>query len=182
MKLLIFFITIILFVLSVACNGKRNSSPEKNNLTLIIDTVIVYEPKEYQEKIIDTVLDSEDNIRVIIKMASRMDQQVSQIIELDSTRIKKICWRDNSLSFRIFVEDQLKFDTTVVKEALIQIGDDDFLKKSILYSAWIDNYDKELKTVIMGFNVIVPDTDWAYEFSLSVDNAGKNELLLNEIK
>lgn len=93
---------------------------------------------------------------------------------------KKFNYRDNSINVKVLVGNVLKFDTTLVKEKLEAIGDKDFLSKAILYNIWIDHYDKAMQIVSMNFSVLVPDTDWAYFFSLTVDKEGKQKLLLEE--
>ena len=162
----------------------NNKTKEKNetSLQLKADTITRFEPEKYTVETKDTILDTENNFRVIIKKTNRMDKYITQIINIDGTHIQKLNYRDNSINVKVQVGNTLRFDTTLVKENLQAIGDDDFLSKSILNNIWIDSYDKAKQTVSMSFKVLVPETDWSYDFSLTVDKKGKHKLLLEQIE
>jgi hypothetical protein len=175
-------IIFILIAFCVGCTNNKTTEKIETGLHLKTDTITRFDPENYNEETKDTILDTENDFRVIIKKTTRMDKYVTQIFNIDSTHIQRLNYRDNSINIKVQVGNTEKFSTTLVKENLQAIGDDDFLNKSILYNIWIDSYDKTKQTVSMIFKVIVPDTDWSYTFSLTVDKEGKHKLLLEEIE
>jgi hypothetical protein len=175
-------ISLIFMTFCLSCVNNKTNEKKETGLILKADTITKFDPEKYTEETKDTILDTEINFRVVIKKTTRMDKYISQIIDIDSTHFNKFNYRDNSINVKVLVDNALKFDTTLVKENLEAIGDDDFLSKSILYNIWIDSYDKAKQTVSMSFSVLVPETDWSYDFSLTVDKEGKHKLLLEQIE
>jgi len=175
-------ISFILIAFFISCTNNKTKEKNETSLHLKADTITRFEPEKYTVETKDTILDTENNFRVIIKKTNRMDKYITQIINIDGTHIQKLNYRDNSINVKVQVGNTLRFDTTLVKENLQAIGDDDFLSKSILNNIWIDSYDKAKQTVSMSFKVLVPETDWSYDFSLTVDKKGKHKLLLEQIE
>lgn len=175
-------IPFILIAFCINCTNNKTKGKQDAELHLKKDTITRFEPEKYKEETKDTILDTENNFRVIIRKSTRMDKYITQIITNDSTHIQKLNYRDNSINVKVQVGNVVKYDTTLVKENLQAIGNDDFLSKSILYNVRIDSYNKAKQTVLMSFKVLVPETDWSYDFSITVDNEGKNKLLLEQIE
>ncbi len=111
-----------------------------------------------------------------------MDKSVSKIFVRDSTHIEKYVYRDNSLSYKLLVDNSVKLDTTILKENLQQIDDDEFLKQATMHRAWLKKYDKENQTIYTWFNITVPDTDWAYAFTAIIGTDGGFKTELEEIE
>ena len=175
-------IPFILITFCISCTNNKTKGKQETGLHLKRDTITRFDPEKYKEETKDTILDTDNNFRVVIRKTTRMDRYITQIITIDSTHIQKLNYRDNSINVKVQVGNVVKFDTTLVKEKLQAIGDDDFLNKSILYNIRINSYNKAKKTVSMSFKVLVPETDWSYDFSLTVDKEGKNKLLLEQIE
>jgi hypothetical protein len=150
------------------------------NIPRTLDTVTTYIPQKYEENIIDSLLDVDINFRVIIKKSTLMDKFVIQTFE-QSENVKKIVYRDSKINIKVTVGEKTIFDRTLTKETFPQIGDEDFLNQAIMNRVWIEKYDKEEQCLTMSCNVIVPDTDWSYYFSINVDTKGRNEILLESI-
>ena len=146
------------------------------------DTIISIYPESFEEEIIDSLLDIDKNIRLIIKISTRMDKYVSKVYVLDSNRIEKYVYRDKAISFNLLVDDAIRLDTTILKENLTQIGDEDFLKQSTMHRAWIRDYDRVNNTIYTRFNATVPDTDWAYAFVIVIDIDGNCKIELEYIE
>jgi hypothetical protein len=178
-KNLVIIASITLFMI---CCGNPTSKTSSINKTYSVDTIEKFEPEKYQEEINDSILDSENNIKVTIKKSTRMEKYITKIIKTDSTHVEKLKYRDNKINIKVQIGGIAKFDTTLIKETLTQIGDEDFLKQSIMWNAWINKYNKEKQELSINFSVLVPDTDWSYNFSLSVDKNGKGKIALEEIE
>ncbi|MDD3280771.1 MAG: DUF4738 domain-containing protein [Bacteroidales bacterium] len=178
----LFSCILLLITLIEACKRTPHTSFSIGEVAIHMpDTTIEYYPKNYQKTILDTLLDDDNNIRLYLSIATRMDKIVSQCYEDDSTHFRLLNYRDNTLQVKFMMDEEIILDTSIVKEALRQIGDEEFLKQSILYSAWINDYDKETQTVEVRFNVLVPDTDWSYLFMLTADKDGHSKIVLDEI-
>jgi metal-dependent HD superfamily phosphatase/phosphodiesterase len=150
------------------------------NIPRTFDTVTIYIPHKYKENIIDSLLDVDINFRVIIKKSTLMDKFVIQTFEQEGN-VKKIVYRDNQINIKVTVDEKTIFESTLTKEIFPQIGDEEFLSQAIMHGIWIEKYDKEEQCLTMSCNVIVPDTDWSYYFSINVDTKGRREILLESI-
>jgi hypothetical protein len=170
------FIVLTAVIISYGCLNSDKKVTSGTNQTMRIDTISKFEPERYKEEIIDTLIDSIRNLKVIIKKSTRMDKFITQGFELDSLHFQKINYRDRTLEFKVIEDTKVIFHKTITKENLTQINDQEFLSKSIIYGAWFDTYDKEKQEVKMSFNIIVPDTDWGYFYILTVDKFGNSQI------
>ena len=164
----------VLFCYSYADSSKKVFCDEHQNLK--IDTVIIYHPEKYKEEITDTIVDTDKKLRVVVKKTTRMDKFVIQEYELDSLHFQRIIYRDQTLEFKVIENNKVIFDKAITKEKLTQIKDKDFLSKSVMYGAWFDKYDKEKQEIEMSFNIMVPETDWAYHYIITVDKSGNGKI------
>jgi hypothetical protein len=180
---------IIIFSLTVflpaSCNQNKTTKQDlANNSTEKLiqnDTITRYIPDKYEEEILDTLLDADYQFRVLIKKSTLMNRFVVQTIELDNKQIQKLVYRDNSILIKVTNNDRTLLDTLLTKEIFPQIGDKEFLSKAIMWGAWVVKYDKINQEVGLRFSIIVPDTDWGYNFIINVDNKIKKEILLDNI-
>lgn len=181
--IIIFSLTVFLLA---SCNQKKTPKQDiaKNSTEKSIqnDTITRYIPEKYEEEILDTLLDAEYQFRVFIKKSTLMNRFVVQTIELENKQIQKLVYRDKSILIKVTNKDKTLLDTLLTKEMLPQIGDKEFLSKAIMYGTWVEKYDKNKQEVKLSFNVIVPDTDWGYNFIINVDHKGKREILLDNIE
>jgi hypothetical protein len=163
-------------MLCFACANTDKKVKSETNQTVKIDTVTKFDPAKYEEEIKDTLVDSVRNLRIIIKKSTRMDKFITQEFELDSLHYQKINYRDKTLEFKVIENNKVIFNKTITKEQLTQIKDKEFLSKSIMFGAWFDSYDKEKQEITMSFDIVVPDTDWAYFYTLTVDKLGNGKI------
>jgi hypothetical protein len=171
-----FFIWILLLSSCSENSPARQDSTEYEKIE--DDTLTTYFPEKYEEEILDTILDPENNFKVLIKKSTLMDKSIVQTIELDNKQIQKLVYRDKSILIKVTIGERILLDTLLTKGIFPQIGDNDFLRKAIMWGAWIEKYDKINKEVTLSCNVIVPDSDWGYNFIIKVDNKAKKKYCL----
>jgi len=163
-------------MLCFACTNTDKKVKSETIQTVKIDTITKFDPAKYEEEIKDTLVDSVRNLRIIIRKSTRMDKFITQEFELDSFHYQKINYRDKTLEFKVIENNKVIFNNTITKEQLTQIKDKEFLSKSIMYGAWFDSYDREKQEITMSFDIVVPDTDWAYFYTLTVDKLGNGKI------
>ena len=169
-------IILTIIMLGLACANTDKKVKSETNQTVKIDTITKFDPAKYEEEIKDTLADSVRNLRIIIKKTTRMDKSITQEFKLDNLHYQKLNYRDKTIEFKVVENKKVIFDKTITKEKLIQIKDKKFLSSSIVYGAWFDKYDKEKQEITMSFDIIVPDTDWAYFYTLTVDKSGNGKI------
>jgi len=177
---------ILLYVFGVvsilSCESKKSGQQSENKKSLIKrDTITTHLPERKEVSITDTILDPENGFKVVIKKTS-LNKFVVQSFEADNNEVQEHIYYDNSILVKVFSDNKVLLDTLLTKDKLEQIGDSDFLKQAILYNAWIDSFDKDKQEVVILFSVNVPDTDWAYDFSIIVSKDGRKEILLDRIE
>ncbi|WP_028982479.1 DUF4738 domain-containing protein [Sporocytophaga myxococcoides] len=178
---LLLYVFGVVFILS--CESKKSGQQSENKKSLIKrDTITSYFPERREVHITDTILDPENGFKVLIKKTSLKNKFVVQSFEADNNEVQKHIYYDNSILVKVFSDNKVLLDTLLTKDKLEQIGDRDFLKQAILYNAWIDSFDKDKQEVVVLFSVNVPDTDWAYDFSIIVSKDGRKEILLDRIE
>lgn len=169
-------IILTIIILCYACANKDKKVRSDTNQIVRIDTITKFDPAKYEEEIKDTLIDSVRNLRIVIKKSTRMNKFITQEFELDSLHYQKINYRDKTIEFKVIENNKVTFDKVITKEKLTQIKDKKFLSKSIMYGAWFNSYDKEKQEITMSFDIVVPDTDWAYFYTLTVDKSGNGKI------
>lgn len=160
-------LSFLLFILSSSCAQEKNET---------------YFPEQYEEFKTDTVLDSKANVRVIIVRKTLMDKAVAFTYTDDKNQNYTHFYRDYATEITVIRSDKILFKKTLYKTNFEQIGDEEFLKKAITHNTWIQGYDKKSGTVRISHVIGVPETDWAYHFTLVIDKNGSFHSELDEIE
>lgn len=143
---------------------------------------VKYIPEQYEENRIDTILDSNENLRVVIIRKTLMDKSVFFTYTLENEQTEIHYYRDYTSEITVFKADSILFKRTFYKNDFEQIGDEEFLKEAITYNTWIQEYDKKSKMVKISHVIGVPETDWNYHFTLFIDKNWEFHSELDEIE
>ena len=141
-----------------------------------------YYPEQNEEIKIDSILDKKIKLRVLIIRKTLQDSTVSISYVLENNKIQTHKYRDYTTEITLFKNDSIIFNRKFYKNDFEQIGDEEFLKKAITHSTWIQEFDQKSKTVKISYVIGVPETDWNYHFTLSIDKNGNYYSELDEIE
>lgn len=139
-------------------------------------------PKEFEQIKTETLVDSMQQLKVILTRETIMDQSVTKIYSNENNSNDTISYRDYSLEIRIEQPDTVLFRKTIRKNDFELILDEKFYQNAIHYNAWFQEYDNKNKTIKITYLLGVPDTDWNCHFTLYVTENGNYHYELDEIE
>lgn len=176
------FALLLLVLFFASCNteaGKNNDNKTKKTKA---DTVTRYFPENYEIIKEDSLIDESKGLRVVIQREVLMDKFVTLTYEIDSFNIAKDIYRDYASTIMLYKHDTLVCSKTFTKADFPQIGDDDFYKKAITHNTWLTNFNNSKKTVQFSHVISVPETDWAYDFTITLSDSCKFKSELEDIE
>lgn len=177
MKTGIIFLLTILLILT-------NCSPKKRDTKTAIvkpDTILSFQPKEYEESLIDTILDSETNLRLTIKRYTLMNKGFELPFKFGDNVTEIVHFRDFAADIKLKVGDRTIYTETIQKEIFSdKISDKDFLSTAYLSLVSLDNYDNSNGLIKIKCMTVMIESDYAYFFDLTLDKNGNKEITLTE--
>lgn len=189
---LVFFVLLSFFLTccteSPQINRKGNkdeeaTQPQASDIALpgFISDKITYHPEQYGENIVDTVLNQEANLRLVIKNYTLMDKGIDTVYVYENGTKERIHFRHIASDIKLILGDSLIYSKTFTKESLPNIDfTDDFGKASMLNPIWLNEYDRKKSTITLFTTACVPDTDWCNFYKIYVDHEGKQNIVLAE--
>jgi hypothetical protein len=146
-----------------------------------IDDKVTYHPERYVEDIVDTVLNREENLRLIIKNYTLMDKGIDTMYVYETGTKEKVHFRHNAVDISLILQDSLIYTRTFTKESLPNIDfTGEFGRASLLHSIWMNEYNKQEGIITLFSTVCVPDTDWCNFYKIQIDQKGKLHIVLAE--
>lgn len=175
-KSLIFILTILLFL--TACSSQQG---DKKTAIVKTETTYKFEPKNYEESLFDTVLDTDKSLRLTIKRYTLMNKGFEVPFKYDENITEIIHFRDFAADIKILFGEKIIYSETIQKEIFSdKIPDDDFIASSFLSLVSLDNFDKTTGLTNIKCMIVMIESDYAYFFNLSIDKDGKTTINLNE--
>lgn len=176
------FALLLLVLFFASCNTESGKNNQNKTRKTTADTVTRYFPENYEIIKEDSLIDENEGVRIVIQREVLMDKFVTLTYELDSFNIEKDIYRDYASTIMLYRHDTLVCRQTFTKADFPQIGDDDFYKKAITHNTWLTNFDNTKKTVQFSHVISVPETDWAYDFTITLSDSCKFKSELEDIE
>ena len=177
MKTQIIILSTTLFLLT-------NCTQKKRDIKSVIvkpDTIISFQPKEYEESLFDTILDSETNLRLTIKRYTLMNKGFEVPFKFVDNLTEIVHFRDFAADIKLNVGDRTIYRETIQKEIFDdKITDKDFLSTAFLSLVSLDNYDNSNGLIKIKCMTAQIESDYAYFFDLTLDKNGNKEITLTE--
>lgn len=178
-KRLTFILT--LFILLISCLTNQNDKQATTDNLDTAKTIFSYEPEDYQEETIDTLLHPNTNLRLTIKRYTLMDKGFEVPFEYGDNQTNIIHFRDFAADIKLTKGDKTIYSETIQKESFKdKIEDKEFLPLSFLSWADLDSYDKETGQVKIKCMTVMIESDYAYIFILTIDGQGTKTVELIE--
>lgn len=117
------------------------------------------------------MIDQARALRVVIQREVLMDEYVTHIYDLDSFKIAKDVYRDYSSTIMLYRHDTLLCKQTFTKADFPQILDEEFYKRAITLNTWLSSFDSIERTIRFSHVINVPETDWAYDFTIILNDS-----------
>lgn len=174
----------ILFLLAfgmISCDNVPVKTNNDQTYKAKLDTITRFFPEEYEITKEDTLVDEANGLRVVVQKEVLMNQFVTFTYEMDSFKIVKDNYRDYSTTILLYRHDTLFCKQSFTKADFPQIEDADFYKKAITQNTWLENFDNTKKTIKFSHAIAVPETDWAYDFSIIYSDSCKFKSELENI-
>ncbi|PTX20170.1 uncharacterized protein DUF4738 [Pontibacter mucosus] len=142
---------------------------------------ITYHPEQYEEDIVDTVLNQEANLRLVLKNYSLMDRGIDTVYVYENGTRERIHFRHHASDIKLSLGDSLIYSETFTKENLPSIDfTDEFGRASRLNQIWLNEFNREENIITLFATVCVPDTDWCNFYKIYIDHEGKQRIVLAE--
>jgi hypothetical protein len=146
------------------------------------ETTFSYQPKDYQEEIIDTLLDPKSPLRLIIKRYTLMDKGFEVPFEYGDNQTNIIHFRDFAVDIELKVGEKTIFSETVQKENFAdKIDDKKFLPLASLNLVDLESYTHETGQVNVRCVIAMIESDYAYIFQLIIDKNGVKKIELKNV-
>ncbi len=177
------YLNLLLLVLLLAsCSTEHRKDNGTKSSQTTTDTVIRYFPEQYEIIKTDSLIDENEGVRVVIQREVLMDKFVTLTYEIDSFKIAKDNYRDYASTIMLYRHDTLVCKQTFTKADFPKIGDEEFYKKAITHNTWLANFDNTRKTVQFSHIISVPETDWAYDFTITLSDSCKFKSELENVE
>jgi hypothetical protein len=164
------YLSVLLFILGlISCDTETGKFKNSQTSKTIYDTTTRFFPEKYEIVREDTVLDRVSGLSVVIEREVLMNQFVTFTYEMDSQQITKDNYRDYASTIMLYRHDTLICKQTFTKADFPQIGDKDFYTKAITHNTWFKSFDIATKTFKFFHVIAVPETDWAYTFTITLN-------------
>lgn len=177
-----YFSLLLIVILGLtSCNTETGNTRNSQNSSTKFDTITRFFPEKYEIIREDTIIDKSTGLRVVIEREVLMNQFVTLTYEIDSLQIAKDNYRDYASTIMLYHHDTLICKQTFTKSDFPQIGDEDFLKKSTTHNTWLESFDAANGIIKFSHVISAPETDWAYDFTITFSDNCKFKTELENI-
>lgn len=160
---------------------KDGLSSQNTSTTDSIETKFRYEPEEYYEESIDTIIDSENNLRLKLKRYS-LESGFEVPFEFGNTK-ETVFFRDFAAEIKLLLNDSLITSTKLQKDDFKnKIDDNEFLEMAYLSFVDFDDYNSENQEIKLTIMLVKIESDYAYIFEVTIDKQGESTIALKETR